>query len=96
MTSLLRSACLVAVLALLSACGNKGPLVLAEAPAVEAVETPAGEVPVELAPEAAMGTDPATNPSTETLDDTGTETTGATPAVGVDAAEPPTPVPGRH
>lgn len=78
----------------LSACGNKGPLVLAEAPAAEAPETPAGEVPVELTPEAAANADLTTTPSVETLDDAGAEDADA-PPVGSDPAEPPAPIPGR-
>lgn len=88
------TACCFAVLAL-PACGNKGDLVLAETPPVEAAPTPEGEVPVELAPEAATGMDPATNPSTDTLEDAGTGDTSDAPPVGANPAEPPTPVPGR-
>lgn len=95
MTSPLRIACLAAALLALSACGNKGPLVLAEVPEAEANETPAGEVPVELTPEATTGEDPATSPTIEALDDTGTDDTNDAPPVGADPAEPPTPVPGR-
>lgn len=43
---------LIAACSLLSACGNKGPLVQAEAPkAVEQPLTASGDVPVEIAPE---------------------------------------------
>lgn len=45
---------LIVVTLSLAACGNKGPLVLAQPAApVEAAATPAGEVPVEAAPEPA-------------------------------------------
>ena len=43
---------LIALALPLAGCGNKGPLVLAAPPEpVEAAATPAGEVPVEIAPE---------------------------------------------
>jgi len=50
---------------LLAGCGNKGPLVLAEPPApAEELATPAGEVPVEQAPDT-TAVDPAQVPTSE-------------------------------
>lgn len=93
MTKTARIAACLAVITL-AACGNKGPLVLPEAPAPEAVDAPAGEVPVELAPEAAVAPDPAPEPGIDALDDTQPDPARATPPVGTDPAEPPQPVPG--
>lgn len=95
MTCMPRLIALIAACAALSACGNKGPLVLPEAPVVETVEAPVGEVPVERTNEAAATPETAADPSTQALEDTGTGTDDDTPPVGTDPVEPPTPVPGH-
>lgn len=95
MNRLPRLIALTAAFAALTACGNKGPLVLPTAPAPEALEAPPGEVPVELAPEAAVAPDPDTNPSSDALDETQGDPASDTPPAGADPAEPPQPVPGH-
>ncbi|KQZ57094.1 MULTISPECIES: lipoprotein [unclassified Lysobacter] len=67
---------LIALSLAVSACGNKGPLVLPTKPVpVTAPNQPAGEVPVQMAPEAtppSLPQKPATPPAAD--DGTGTET----------------------
>lgn len=53
---------LIAACALLSGCGNKGPLVQAEAPKpIDQPQTASGDVPVEIAPEP-VPADPTATP----------------------------------
>lgn len=75
----------------LAGCGNKGPLVMAEEPAEnEAVPTPEGSVPVEIATPQTLPADAAADPATDavTPDPTATDGLDGTAAPTEPAAEP--------
>jgi predicted small lipoprotein YifL len=82
---------LIALSLAVSACGNKGPLVLPTKPVpVTAPNQPAGEVPVQMAPEAtpsSLPQKPATPPAAE---DAGTDT----PPADTPPADPTPPADG--